>query len=182
MSQDERMPPPADSVNGTPAAQPLPEEAILRPAAPHPPAVEAPSPDVTIADEASPLPGVHRGGFLRLPTAPIAVTTQSAPAEPGTEDEPPPVTAPWLMPEPDPLHRGLAAWALVFSIAGLVVSLFVGWGFPIGIVGIVTAILALRRPLESRAVAIWALAVGGVSLLYSAGWLIFAVSRLTATG
>ncbi|MFE7843919.1 hypothetical protein ACFUTX_01840 [Microbacterium sp. NPDC057407] len=147
------------------------------------PAVEPPSPDVDLADEASPLPGVHRGGFLRLPTAPVSVTTtQTAPAEPGTEDDPPSVTAQWLMPEPAGPQRGLAAWALVFSIAGLVVSLFVGWGFPIGLVGIVSAILALRRPLESRAVAIWALVLGAVSLLYSAGWLWFAFSRLAAAG
>ena len=62
------------------------------------------------------------------------------------------------------------------------VSLFVGWGFPIGLVGVVSAILALRRPLESRAVAVWALLVGVVSMLYSAGWLLYAASRAELIG
>ena len=61
-------------------------------------------------------------------------------------------------------------------------SLFVGWGFPIGLVGVVSAILALRRPLESRAVAVWALVLGIVSVLYSAGWLLFAASRANLFG
>ncbi|MDY0910409.1 hypothetical protein [Microbacterium sp. CFBP9034] len=168
MSEDERMPQP-----------PLPDP---RPSGPPSPAVEPPSPDVALADEPSPLPGAHRGGFLRLPTAPVPVTSQSAPAEPGTEDEAPTPTAQWLMPAPAEPYRGLAGWALAFSIAGLAVSLFVGWGFPIGLVGVVSAILALRRPLESRAVAVWALVVGAVSLLYSAGWLLYAAGRITVSG
>jgi hypothetical protein len=144
-------------------------------------AVEPPSPDVALAEEASPLPGAHRGGFSRLPTAPVSVTIESAPAEPGTGEGEEPVMQ-WLMPEPPAPRRGLAAWALAFSIGGLVVSLFVGWGFPIGLVGVVTAILALRRPLESRTVAVWALVLGSVSVLYSAGWLVFAASRANLFG
>lgn len=158
-----------------PPAPPTPGPERLAPSGPSP-AVESPSPDVALADEASPLPGAHRGGFRRLPTAPIPVTSQTAPAEPGTEDTPPSAAAQWLMPPTDPPQRGLAAWALASSIVGLVVSLFVGWGFPIGLVGVVSAILALRRPLESRAVAVWALAIGVVSILYSAGWLFYAAS------
>lgn len=142
-------------------------------------AVEPPSPDVALADEASPLPGVHRGGFRRLPTAPIALTTETAPAEPGTEDAP---LVQWLMPEPDPEPRGIAGWALAFSIMGLVVSLFVGGGFPIGLVGIVSAIIALRRPFESRTVAVWALVLGSVSVLYSAGWLLYAAYTANLIG
>ncbi len=139
-------------------------------------AVEPPSPDVALADEASPLPGAHRGGFQRLPTAPVSVLTEIAPAEPGTADPQ------WLMPDPPAYHRGLASWALAFSIAGLVASLFVGWGFPIALVGIVSAILAMRRPLESRTVAVWALVLGIVSVLYSAGWLLYAASRANLFG
>ncbi|GAA1982961.1 hypothetical protein [Microbacterium pumilum] len=145
------------------------------------PAVEPPSPDIALADEASPLPGAHRGGFQRLPTAPVDVTTVSAPAEPGAEGAPEPELR-WLMPEPVGPYRGLAGWALAFSIAGLVVSLFVGWGFPIGLVGVISAILALRRPLENRAVAIWALVLGAVSVIYSAGWLLYAASRANLFG
>lgn len=178
MSGHERMPPPAGG-----AVPDVPAPELTKPSPPEESraVVEPPSPDVVAADEASALPGVHRGGYLRLPTAPIAVTNQSAPAEPGTDDAETPV-AQWLMPAPEPQHRGLAAWALVFSIGGLLVSLFVGWGFPIGLVGVVSAILALRRPLESRAVAVWALVIGVVSILYSAGWLLFAAGRITAGG
>jgi len=144
-------------------------------------AVEPPSSDVAVADEASPLPGVHRGGFSRLPTAPVALTIESAPAEPGTDGRQEPLVQ-WLVPAPPPPRRGLAGWALAFSIGGLVFSLFVGWGFPIGLVGIVTAILALRRPLESRAVAVWALVLGIVSVLFSAGWMLYAASRANLFG
>lgn len=185
---DERMPRPGEDAGAGPALPGLGEVPRVPPApaaqtepVTRDPAVEPPSPDVALADEASPLPGAHRGGFLRLPTAPVAVTMQSAPAEPGTDDDPPAVTAQWLMPEPPP-QRGLAPWALGFSIVGLLASLFVGWGFPIGIVGVVSAILALRRPLESRAVAVWALVIGVVSILYSAGWLIYAAGLFTAAG
>jgi hypothetical protein len=160
-----------------PEPQPVAEPVEAPPAA----AVEPPSPDVALADEATPLPGMHRGGFLRLPTAPIDLTTESAPAEPGAGDEPEPI-AQWLMPEPATPRRGIAGWALAFSIGGLLASLFVGWGFPIGLVGVVSAILALRRPLENRAVAVWALVLGTISVLYSAGWLLFAASRANLLG
>lgn len=159
---------------GAPRVEPQP--------VPPTPVVEGPSPEIALAQDASPLPGAHRGGFHRLPTAPVPVTVQSAPAEPGTEEEPPPM--PWAGAEAEAsgLHRGLAGWALAFAIVGLAVSLFVGWGFPIGIVAVVSAILALRRPLESRAVAVWAIAIGTVSILYSAGWLLYAGWRTGLLG
>ena len=53
---------------------------------------------------------------------------------------------------------------------------------PIGLVGVVSAILAIRRPLESRAVAVWALVIGSVSILYSAGWLLFTALRANFFG
>ena len=177
---DDRVTPDA-ATPATPPAAVVPPHAS--PSAPQPlaPAIDAPSPDVSLAEEASPLPGVHRGGFSRLPTAPVAVTTVSAPAEPSTEIDPAPVAV-WLMPDPTPPQRGIASWALGFSVAGLIVSLFVGWGFPIGIVGVVTGILAIRRPLESRTAAIWAIVLGAVSILYSAGWLLWAASRANLLG
>ncbi|WP_442574787.1 hypothetical protein ACSBPH_13230 [Microbacterium sp. F51-2R] len=134
---------------------------------PAPPSAQAVDP----AGSEPVLPGAHRGGFQRLPTGPVGITSQSAPPDPDGEQSEPLVQ--WAMPVPKP--RGfLAGWALGFSVVGLVVSIFVGWGFPLGIAGIVAAILALRRPLESRGIAIWAIVLGGVSLLYSAGWLVFA--------
>ena len=110
-----------------------------------------------------------------MPTSPRGnpQPTNSDPSRPAIEKPRPHAARP---------RRGLAAWALAFSIGGLVISLFVGWGFPIGLVGIVSAILALRRPLESRAVAVWALVLGIVSVLFSAGWLLFAASQANLFG
>ncbi len=140
------------------AAPPQPAQA---PQPAQPPQIEPPSTDVAPADESLRLPGEHRGGFTRLPTAPVEVLR----AETGS-------TATWI--EPQRPLVGLAGWALGFSVAGLVVACFVGWGFPLGIGSAITAIVALRRPLENRAVAIWALVLGLVSVLYSAGWLVWA--------
>lgn len=174
--------PGAPMVPAAPAA-PIPARPPVPPLPPGiPPAVSAvvepPSPDVALADEASPLPGAHRGGFHRLPTAPVGITEQIAPREPGTESGPTPtVTAQWLMASPAPPRRGLAAWALVFALLGLVVSLFVGFGFPLGLVAIVAGLLALRRALESTALAWWAIGLGALSLVYSGGWLYFAATQ-----
>ncbi|GAA1944427.1 hypothetical protein [Microbacterium deminutum] len=183
MSEDRAEPPRPDDAS---AATPSPQAADATAAvgaefSAIPAAVELPSPDVALADEASPLPGAHRGGFQRLPTAPVALTVESAPTEPGISDGGPPV-AEWLIPPSAPPRRGLANWALVFSILGLLVALFVGWGFPIGLVGVISAILAFRRPLENRAVAVWALVLGIVSVLYSAGWLLYAAGRADLFG
>ena len=141
------------------------------------PRIEPPTPDVEAAASTSVLPGEHRGGFARLPTAPIGV-----PLELPAQLEPPTQTAQWLAPEPSRPYRGIAGWALAFAVSGLAVSLFVGWGFPIGLVAIASAIVALRRPLESRAVAVWALSMGSVSVVFSAGWLLWAWSRLQPAG
>lgn len=146
-----------------------------RPPAPGMPIIDRPTPDVSPTQEPSTIPGAHRGGFHRLPTGPVDVTVESAPAEPGTENIP--LTERWQPQDASALARALGGWALAFAILGLLVSLFVGWGFPIGILAIVAAIFALRRPVASRAVAVWAIAIGGVSLVYSAGWLLFAASQ-----
>lgn len=168
---------PAAPIPARPPVPPLPP-GIPPAVAALPAVVEPPSPDVTLADEASPLPGAHRGGFHRLPTAPVGITEQIAPREPGTESGPTPtVTAQWLMASPAPPRRGLAAWALVFALLGLVVSLFVGFGFPLGLVAIVAGLLALRRALESTALAWWAIGLGALSLAYSGGWLYFAATQ-----
>lgn len=148
----------------TPVAEPEPTIA--------PPTAEPPTPEVAAVEVESVLPGYHRGGFQRLPTAPVDVTSQSAPADPDG-DQPEPVLQ-WALPQPAPPARGLAAWALAFAVLALIASFFVGFGFPLGIVAIVAGVLALRRPLESRPVAVWAIVLGALSILYSAGWLFFA--------
>lgn len=165
--------PPVPPVTPIPPLPPPPPPPLTK-NAPLNPAVEPPSPDVQLADETA-LPGVHRGGFLRLPTAPVAMLTQSAPTEPGGAEDDSAQWQPSL--SPAPARRRLANWALAFSIVGLLGSFFVGWGVPLGLVGIVVAIIALRRQLESREVAVWALVLGIVSVVYSAGWLLFAATR-----
>jgi len=179
------VPPPAPPLPQTTAqaaasAPPLPPTtaqvaASAPPRPPSAPAVEPPSPDVAQVEAESAIPGKHRGGFARWPTAPVGVVPIST-----APDLDAPVQ--WAPVEPATPSRGMAAWALGFAITALIISMFVGWGFPIGLVAIVTAIIALRRPLESRAVAVWAIVLGVVSLLYSAGWLWFAASRTDLLG
>ncbi|WP_349426462.1 hypothetical protein [Microbacterium sp. LWS13-1.2] len=186
--------PPADTT--VPAESPAPPRAAADAAAPRPadttvpaeppapprpaePTVTSVSPDIDLAQDASPLPGAHRGGFQRLPTAPVAVTVETAPAEPGGEFTPDDTS--WQATD-SAFHSGLAGWALAFAVVGLLVSMFVGWGFPIGLVAVVSAIIALRRPLENRAVAVWAIALGALSILYSAGWLLFTAMRANFFG
>lgn len=204
---DERMPPPGDEATPEPAdptarsssdrgtSEPKrpeatddsgPEPEALDPDPPKPaapprppgPTVTSVSPDVDLAQEASPLPGAHRGGFQRLPTAPVAVTVETAPAEPGGDFT---ADTSWHATD-SAFHRGLAGWALAFAVVGLLVSLFVGWGIPIGLVAVVCAIIALRRPLENRAIAVWAIALGTLSILYSAGWLLYTAMRANLLG
>lgn len=81
---------------------------------------------------------------------------------------------------PRPARR--ASRALTVAIVGLVLSLVVGWAFPVGVVALVLAIRALRRPGESRGVAVWALCLSLLSLVYSAGWLWWAIVQFGITG
>ena len=118
---------------------------------------------------------MHRGGFERWPTAPVSVT----PIESSSDLDRPVL---WAPVEPSRPARGVAAWALTLAIIGLVMSMFVGWGFPIGLIAIGVAIAALRRPVESRGVAVWALVLAAVSVLYSAGWMLFAANELHLWG
>lgn len=154
-----------------------PVELPVGPAALEPPAplpriearVEPPSPDVVLPGVAATLPGAHRGGFATPPTAPVDLPLPE-PVEPvgfvpaaGTVTLPVSTSASW----------NPGSYALLFSICGLVASLVVGWLFPLGIIGIVFAGIALRRPGQRRRGA-WGLALGLMSLAYSAGWLVYA--------
>jgi hypothetical protein len=137
--------------------------------------------DLSAAPPAAPgLPGEHRGGFQRLPTGPVDV-----PGVASGPSEEPPLGIPWSTAEPGAQprqRRGVAGWALGVAIVALAASFVVGWCFPIGIVGVIVAIVALRRPVESRVVAGWALALALLSLLYSAGWLLWVAGQLAAVG
>lgn len=126
------------------------------------------SPEVEIGAPDASLPGAHKGGFQRLPTAPVDVPeTDTGP----TEDPEPLPTAEWI--EPEPLRHGMSGWALGLAVVALGASFFVGWTVPLGIAGIIVAIIALRRPWDSRVVAGWALALSILSVAYSAGWLLW---------
>ncbi|WP_417562434.1 hypothetical protein [Microbacterium sp.] len=140
----------------------------------------APTPDIDLGPEAARLPGEHRGGFTRPPTAPVELVHESR-AEPGGDPRLGGETGlevRWATePTPHAARHGVGGWALAFAIAGLAVSFFVGWGIPLGIIALVIAIVALRRPAESRVIAGWALGLGILSVLYSAGWILWAVTH-----
>ena len=145
---------------------PAPAAPAATPTPVPPTSVEAPSGDVAAAGSAA-LPGAHHGGFRRELTAPVPITET-------THDDAEWATPPTPAPAPVPIS---APWALSFGILGLLASFLVGWGFPIGLVGAGLAIAALRRPWESRGVAAWALCLSILSVLYSAGWLWWAISQ-----
>ena len=92
----------------------------------------------------------------------------------------PPAAEPVEVHPPVAERARLASWALGLALAGLAVSFFVGWGFPLGVTAIVVSIIALRRPWEKRAVAVWALAPAALSVVYSAGWLVYAAVATSA--
>ncbi len=171
-----RPDPPDDAAAGdavAPAGESAPEGAGSEgagPAAPAAAAVESASVDVDRDAGSSALPGEHRGGFKRALTEPVP-TAETVQPEPDVR---------WA-PTPAPMPRS-GPWALGLAIVGLAVSFVVGWGVVIGLVAIVLAIIALRRPWESRGVAIWALCLAVLSLIYSAGWLWWAWTRIPIVG
>lgn len=142
------------------------------------PAVEPASVDVAPAPTDSVLPGAHRGGFRRELTQPLPVAPPLAVhPESGQEDSP---DVRWI--PPTPVLPRSAGWSLLFGALGLTLACFVGWGFPVGMIGTVLAVLALRRPWEKRETALWGLGLSVASLIYSAGWLWWAGSQGALTG
>ncbi|MEV7692405.1 DUF4190 domain-containing protein [Microbacterium sp. NPDC089189] len=134
--------------------------------------LEAPSPDVVVPTDESALPGAHRGGFSRAPTAPIEI---------GAQVEGPqefvPTTRTVVVPDDAAPPMSLAVLSIGFAVVGLIVSFVVGWGFPLGIVAVVLGVLSLRRLVESRPLAVWGIVLGVLSLVYSGGWLVWAAYR-----
>ncbi|MBS1697568.1 MAG: hypothetical protein JST25_04105 [Actinobacteria bacterium] len=129
--------------------------------------------------------------YVRLPTAPVPVRVESGPQLDAPEPEtvelerdgttvheehwhPTDGTEPVTLPPAEPR---LAPWALLSAIVALFASLFVGWGIPVAIVSVAAAVMSLRRPGESRMMSVWALVLGLVATLYSAGWLVWAAYR-----
>lgn len=128
------------------------------------------------------LPGARRDGYTKLPTGPVGIepVVASGPVAdaPAPDEEwAPSVTE--MIPVDD---ARLAPWALLAAIVALGTSFFVGWGIPVAIVAVIAAIMSLRRPVESRAIAQWALVLGLCAILYSAGWLIWAAMQFEVLG
>lgn len=85
---------------------------------------------------------------------------------------------PWSPPVPT-APPSVAPWALALAIAALVASLFAGVLLPLGVIALVTSIISLRRAHDSRRVAVWALALAVVSVVFSAGWLFWALPQIS---
>lgn len=142
------------------------------------PRIEQPTPEVEKPEGGAALPGAAKG-YGKLPTAPVPV--EQTAAHPDADEQP---AAEWEpSTEGQPVDDAkLAPWALVAAIVALATSMFVGWGIPVAIIAVVAAIMSLRRPIENRSVAIWALVLGLCATLFSAGWLIWAAMRLENLG
>lgn len=124
------------------------------------------------------LPGAAKG-YDRLPTAPTPIEPTMPDAEVFASRE----WQPTVEPEPEPVDDArLAPWALFAAIVALATSMFVGWGIPVAIVAVIAAIMSLRRPIENRAVALWALVLGLCATLFSAGWLMWAMTQFAKLG
>lgn len=142
--------------------------------------IDRPSDEVERPVGAARLPGARREGYTKLPTGPLAV-------------EPVRATGPDLdvAAEPDwePTaglatvdDTRLAPWALLAAIVALGASFFVGWGIPVAIVAVIAAIMSLRRPMENRSIARWALVLGLCATMYSLVWLIWAAMQFERLG
>lgn len=126
------------------------------------------------------LPGAPREGYTKLPTGPVGIepVVVSGPDLDQVEDD---AWQPAVAPAPVDDTR-LAPWALLAAIVALAASFFVGWGIPVAIVAVIAAIMSLRRPVENRAIARWALVLGLCATVYSLGWLVWAGMQFERLG
>jgi len=159
-----------------------PDAPDAEPAPPSTPAarIERPSDEVEHPGGPARLPGARRDGYTRLPTGPVGiepvvVTGPDIDAPEETEWEPSTGTV-------SIDDTRLAPWALVAAIVALGASFFVGWGIPVAVVAVIAAIMSLRRPVENRAIARWALVLGLCATVYSLGWLVWAGMQFERLG
>lgn len=143
------------------------------------PRIEQPTPEVERPGGGAAVPGASKG-YGTLPTAPVPVERTEA-AHPDADRQPTEEWAPSTGATPVDDAR-LAPWALVAAIVALATSMFVGWGIPVAIIAVIAASMSLRRPIENRSVAIWALVLGSCATLFSAGWLLWAAMQLENLG
>ena len=151
-------------------------------ATPTPPArLERASEQVDRSAATARIPGARRDGYSKLPTGPVGIepVVVSGPDIDRHED------AEWepSVTEPAPVDdTRLAPWALLAAIVALGASFFVGWGIPVAVVAVIAAIMSLRRPVENRAIARWALALGLCATVYSLAWLVWAGMQFERLG
>ncbi|MEV7631587.1 hypothetical protein AB0N64_04160 [Microbacterium sp. NPDC089318] len=144
------------------------------------PRIEQPTPEVEKPRGNAALPGASNG-YGTLPPAPLPVDQTDAAHHPDAGERPAAQWEPSMGAESVDDAR-LAPWALVAAIVALAASMFVGWGIPVAIIAVIAAIMSLRRPIENRSVAIWALVLGLCATLFSAGWLLWAAMQLESLG
>jgi hypothetical protein len=151
------------------------------PTHPERPTFETPSPEVEHPADNARVPGSHGDGYTRLPTGPVGTAPIIASGPADTAGSP---AVQWTPndEEIDDDSSRLAPWALVAAIVALIASWFVGWGIPLAIIAVVAAIMSLRRPVESRSIATWALVLGLAATIFSAGWLIWAAMQFEQLG
>lgn len=144
------------------------------------PRFDKPTPDVADAGRGSALPGASKG-YDRLPTGPVSTGRQES--GPDADDYSLREWEPTTSGETTPRDEArLAPWALFAAIVALATSMFVGWGIPVALVSVMAAIMSLRRPVENRGVAIWALVLGLFATLFSTGWLLWATMQFGIIG
>lgn len=145
------------------------------------PRVDEPSAEVERPKGQARLPGEQRYGYTKFPTGPVGIEPVVASGPADTAGMPAVDWAPYRSSITEDRTR-LAPWALVAAIIALIASFFVGWGIALAVVAVVAAIMSLRRPVESRAMARWALILGLAATVYSLSWLIWAALQFEMLG
>lgn len=145
------------------------------------PRIDRPSGEVERSVGSTRLPGARNDGYTRFPTGPVGIEPV---VTSGPDTDAPGSSARWAPSETEMTvdDSRLAPWALLAAIVALGASFFVGWGLPVAIVAVIASVMAIRRPIESRAMARWALVLGLTATVYSLGWLIWAGMQFERLG
>ena len=144
------------------------------------PRLDRVSPEMETPAAGASVPGADRD-YAHLPTGPLNVEPVISGPDADAQAFVPEQWEP--EPEPDLIDDArLAPWALFAAIVALAGSMFVGWGIPVAIVAVIAAVMCLRRPMENREMALWALVLGIAATVFSAVWLIWAAMQLERLG
>lgn len=145
--------------------------------------VDRPSGEVERPAGTARIPGAPQDSYSRLPTGPVdALPLVASGPDPDRVGAPAAEWEPTTTGEAELEDTRLAPWALLAAIVALGTSFFVGWGIPVAIVAVIASIMSLRRPVENRAIARWALVLGLCATVYSLGWLVWAGMQFERLG